>query len=76
MKLIDTWNFTSMNDCRELCNEFGMKYESFDDWIKENPLEYQTLLERASHFTLDTQFAELYPNKIELSSTLMKMVKK
>ena len=64
-----------MGTVTELCNEFGMKYESFDDWIKENPLEYQELLEQVSHFTIDTQFAALYPNKIELSSTLMKMVK-
>ena len=52
-----------------------MKHQSFDDWIKENPLEYQELLEQVSHYTIDTQFAALYPNKIELSSTLMKMVK-
>lgn len=59
----------------ELCNEVGMKYENFDDWIKENPLEYQELLDRVSQYTIDVQFADLYPNKIELSPTLMKMVK-
>lgn len=58
----------------ELCNEVGMKYENFDDWIKENPLEYQELLDRVSQYTIDVQFAELYPNTIKLSSTLMKMV--
>lgn len=56
-----------MGTITKLCNEFGMKYKSFDDWIKENPLEYQELLEQVSHCIIDTQFAELYPNKIEFS---------